>query len=259
MRYKYLWLVTSMIMAIVVVVLTVSRASGFGASRLLALPFVLILPGYVITGALFPRGALGSIERLAVSLGLSLSVTVLGGVALNWTPWGLQPESWAVLLGGITIIAGGVALVQYRRFYNGVAFRPRLPLRAREGVLLALAAALALGALGIARVGASTQQTPGFTQLWILPPAAPDGNAIRLGIRSMEANAEGYSLQLKAGNKILQEWPLIDLAPGMTWEDSVELGGQQSRGRLIEAFLYRLDTPGVVYRHVLLQSGQPAE
>lgn len=258
MRYKYLWLVTAMITAIVVVALTLSRASSVGATKLLALPFVLILPGYVITGAVFPRGALGSIERLTVSLGLSLSVTVLGGVALNWTPWGLQPESWAVLLGGITVIAGGVTLVHYRRFYNGVAIRPRVPLRPREGVLLALAAVLALGALGIARVGASTQQTPGFTQLWMLPSAGAGSGTVSLGVKNMEGVALTYRLQLLAGGTTIREWEAIELTPGGEWGTTVQIPSIQPDDAEVEARIVREDVPGIIYRQVKLSQGWQA-
>src|SRR5258708_19924598 len=71
--------------------------------RILTLPLVLVLPGYALTAALLPNRSLGVAERLMFSLGLSLAVVILGGLALNWTPFGLRAISWAVLLAGLTL------------------------------------------------------------------------------------------------------------------------------------------------------------
>ena len=53
----------------------------------LGLPFVLFFPGYVLIGALFSRRkALDSMERVALSFGLSIVVVSLVGLVLNYTP-----------------------------------------------------------------------------------------------------------------------------------------------------------------------------
>ena len=53
--------------------------------------FVLFIPGYVATGTLFPRiGDLNSIERFALSIGLSLALVALNGFLLNYTPLGIR-------------------------------------------------------------------------------------------------------------------------------------------------------------------------
>lgn len=74
-----------------------------------ALPLVLFLPGYAITAALFLPRSLGIPERLLFSLGLSVSVTALAGLALNLTPWGLQTGTWAIALAGIVVLSGAIA------------------------------------------------------------------------------------------------------------------------------------------------------
>lgn len=57
----------------------------------LGLPFVLFFPGYTLIAALYPRrDDLDGIERLALSLGLSLAVVPLIGLVLNYTPWGIR-------------------------------------------------------------------------------------------------------------------------------------------------------------------------
>ncbi|MCC7570509.1 DUF1616 domain-containing protein [Candidatus Micrarchaeota archaeon] len=56
----------------------------------IGLVLVLFLPGYALAAAIFPRRAgPGHIIRGALSLGLSLAMVLLIGLALNFSPWGL--------------------------------------------------------------------------------------------------------------------------------------------------------------------------
>jgi uncharacterized membrane protein len=53
--------------------------------------FVLFLPGYSLIEALYPREEeLSPLERLALSIGLSLALVPLVGLVLNYTPWGIR-------------------------------------------------------------------------------------------------------------------------------------------------------------------------
>ncbi|MCK4733231.1 MAG: DUF1616 domain-containing protein, partial [Methanophagales archaeon] len=61
------------------------------ARIILGLPFILFFPGYVLICALFPRKKdLDGVERLALSMGLSIAVTSLIGLALNYTSFGIR-------------------------------------------------------------------------------------------------------------------------------------------------------------------------
>lgn len=52
---------------------------------------VLFTPGYVTVEALYPREQeLSSLEKLALSIGLSLALVPLIGLLLNYTPWGIR-------------------------------------------------------------------------------------------------------------------------------------------------------------------------
>ena len=57
------------------------------------LPIVLFIPGYVLVYALFPGKktdqGIDIIERVALSLGLSLAIVPLIGLGLNYTSWGI--------------------------------------------------------------------------------------------------------------------------------------------------------------------------
>jgi len=89
---------------------------------LLGLPSVLLFPGYALTGAMFPRNrhsdhetgrwtpeSLRPVERLVLSVGLSITVVPLLVLFLNFTPWGITSRSTMVTIGlfvlGSTFIA----------------------------------------------------------------------------------------------------------------------------------------------------------
>ncbi|WP_292366575.1 MULTISPECIES: DUF1616 domain-containing protein [unclassified Methanoculleus] len=78
------------------------------------LPFILFIPGYLLVAALFPaRGDLDGIERVALSIGLSIAIVPLLGLALNYTPWGIRLDPIAVTLVVFSLVIGLIA--QFRR------------------------------------------------------------------------------------------------------------------------------------------------
>lgn len=57
----------------------------------LGIPMILFFPGYVFTTLMFPRREdLDGIERLAMSIGLSIVIIPVIGYSLNFTPWGIK-------------------------------------------------------------------------------------------------------------------------------------------------------------------------
>jgi hypothetical protein len=78
--------------------------------------FVLFIPGYVAVEALFPKGReLDSIERFALSVGLSLALVPLVGLLLNYTPWGIRLTPIVVSL---VILTLGLAVIAFARRYR---------------------------------------------------------------------------------------------------------------------------------------------
>ncbi len=71
---------------------------------ILGLPLVLFLPGYALIAALFPRkDDLDAIERIALSFGLSIAITPLLGLALNYTAFGIRLSPILIVLSVFTI------------------------------------------------------------------------------------------------------------------------------------------------------------
>lgn len=217
----------------------------------LALPLVLVLPGYALTAALFPRQTLGLPERLALTLGVSLAVSTLGGLALNWTPWGLQENSWWVMLAGVTLGASSIALLRRRKYPASDPKPSATGLSVHHVLLFGVAALVVLGAIALSLSGA-LQPRAGFTQLWMLPADETHSDTVRLGVRSMELATTRYRLSLKVGDITIDEWPAIVLAPGEQWETEVVLPIGLSGTVPVEAVLSRLDASEETYQHALL-------
>ncbi|MCK4498636.1 DUF1616 domain-containing protein, partial [Candidatus Bathyarchaeota archaeon] len=75
--------------------------------------FVLWFPGYSFMKALFPRrhGAkdIDSLERVALSIGMSLALVPIVGLLLNYTPWGIRltPVTLSLLALTVTFAVAG--------------------------------------------------------------------------------------------------------------------------------------------------------
>ncbi len=153
----------------------------------IGLPFLLFFPGYLAIAALFPRADdLDSIERVALSFGLSIAITPLIGFGLNYTPWGIRLDPILFSISGFILI---VALVALQR--RGAVLEPYLPFdpfvtvesvwrdfQKEQGLDKALSVILALSILSsvvaLAYVIAFPRQGESFTEFYIL---GPDGKA----------------------------------------------------------------------------------
>jgi uncharacterized membrane protein len=256
MKHKSVDLLVVMTVAVVAVALVFALPSTNVIGRILTLPLVLVLPGYALTCALFPRRALGITQCVVFSLALSLGIVMLGGLALNWMPFGLQARSWSVLLSGITLITSAFALIRRRGQYISAASGLRLDagLTFRQGLFLGLAAIVICAAGVVSYRGAAQQPFPGFTQLWILPAGgASVKHSIRLGVSNMELTAMDYNLSVNMDGKIVKTWPSIYLKSNEKWEASLVLPQTiHTRTLRVEALLYQTRAPTKIYRHVVL-------
>jgi len=91
--------------------------------------FILFLPGFALIKALFPNKSrlnnpsvsMDKLEQVALSIGLSLALSPLVGLILNFTPWGIRLASVTFSLLALTIILGTVALFRaYIQFKSDV-------------------------------------------------------------------------------------------------------------------------------------------
>ena len=216
-------------------------------SVVLTAAFVLWLPGYALTAALFSRDQLQGTERALVSVGSSIALAILTGFGLNALGISLTGWTWGFALVGLALATGALAWLQPT--HRPVCHRPggRVLPRSRDVLLFGVAALLAVAAISVARFGASEQPQEGFTQLWMFP--AP-GDAVRIGLSNGESNAMTYRVVLMDSTAAIAEWPSVQLEPGREWDMEVALPSDVGTG--LELLLYRADVPGEIYRHVAL-------
>ncbi|MBE0467178.1 MAG: DUF1616 domain-containing protein, partial [Candidatus Desulforudis sp.] len=79
------------------------------------IPFVFIFPGYTLLAALFPGGdGPGALERLMLSVGLSVVILIVGGLFLNNGFRGI--DEFAVFAYLFVFVTAMSILASYRRW-----------------------------------------------------------------------------------------------------------------------------------------------
>jgi hypothetical protein len=74
--------------------------------------FVIFLPGYAFTKVLFPTKELESIERVALSIGMSLALVPITVLILNYTPWGIRTIPVTLSTLALTTILATAAVIR---------------------------------------------------------------------------------------------------------------------------------------------------
>jgi len=85
---------------------------------ILGIPSLFFIPGYLILYVIFPSKKtdknLGIVERIAVSIGLSLAIISFIGILFNYTPWGLHIAPLLTI--SLILFSTGVGLIAVYRW-----------------------------------------------------------------------------------------------------------------------------------------------
>jgi len=213
-------LLICMILAVMLIALVVLWPDSL-VRQVLGLVFVLFLPGYAATAALFPENEqIDGIERVALSFGLSIAIVPLIGLALNFTPWGIRLNP---ILGWVGSFIIGVSLLAWyrrarlpsdERFAIVVDFKmdfrgmPLVDKVLTIGIVVMLIASVAVLAWAITtpRVGER------FTQLAILGPGGMatdyprnmtvgENKTVLLSVKSFEHRPTNYTILIVLTNQ----------------------------------------------------------
>lgn len=218
----------------------------------LALPFLLFLPGYVLMAALFPRReGMGALERMALSFGISVVIVPLIGMILNYSPWGIRLEPVLYSVSIFIFATSIIAWLRCRRLPEqerlGIEFQLKLPgwgsnMRDRVlSVALVVVIIVALGVLGYVIV--SPKAGDKFTEFYVLDTAGEmadypqeisvgmAGNVV-LRIVNHEYQEVSYRVEIRSSGVIIKEVGLVKLEHGQNWEQEVDfipvsVGGNQ--------------------------------
>jgi uncharacterized membrane protein len=251
----------------------------------LGLGMVLFVPGYALIAALFPgRKGMAGIERMALSFGLSIAVTPLIGLALNFTPFGIRLDPIVVSLSFFTLLC--VVAARYRRRelkpeerfsidFHGAYRDVRDELFPAGEVRLdrALTVILLLAILSSVAALACTIAVPGqgekFTEFYVL---GPDGKAenyplsftldeprtVIVGVVNHEYRNVTYDLVIaqNAGNGATQLFSdRLLLADNATWHRPIDLRPDQAGTNVeIQLLLYADGNMTSPYRDLHLRA-----
>ncbi len=98
-----------LILATLLMIFALTLSDGNILRIVFGLPFLLFLPGYSLVSALWARKSeLDGLERVALSLGLSIAIVALAGLGLNYTPWGITLSSVVICVNLLILIFVGV-------------------------------------------------------------------------------------------------------------------------------------------------------
>lgn len=235
--------------AILLLLVVLVAVQPSAARTMVAVAMVLFVPGFALTLILFERDRLGTPERILLSIGLSIAITALIGLLLNWTPWGLQPAAlWPALLLGLALEVAVIVFIRRLKLVDVARLPVDINFTARQWVLMGLAVLVTLMAFRVASTPAPEQGLDGYTVLWVQPTEMPD--TIQLGVNSEEFEPTKFQLKFEI-NGITREGRTLELNPGESWEGTFRLPVDYMAGSPLTVSLYRLDNPTEVYRHVV--------
>jgi len=213
---------------------------------ILGIPFVLFIPGYVLIAALFPKkDDLDTIERIALSFGLSIAIVPLIGLGLNYT-FGIRLIPILITLCIYSI--GLIFVTEYRRrqlpeeqkfivpftkIYQNIIIGSKTPRSKIDNILtviLIMSIVLAIGALiyviTVPKIGEK------FTEFYILNSTTGkadnypnklkinDSTTLLVGVVNHEYALVNYTLQIDLDkNKLMTEE--LKLNNNETWEKNM--------------------------------------
>lgn len=236
---------------------------------ILALPLILILPGYTLTQTLFRKRLpapdpssnlilrpslkigqpINTADHIILSFGLSMAIDVVVGFALNVLPIGLQALSWTLSLGITTTVFALLAAFLRRKDIVKGARKPKPRITMYECILFGLAILVATLAVWSSIMRPLAEPQPSFTQFWMLP-AKNTRCAVLLGVHSFESTSVMFRIIMTINGTQVTTWSSIVLAPQQEWEKSIAVKSEGVESMYIEARLYRADKPETVYREV---------
>jgi uncharacterized membrane protein len=227
----------------------------------LGTPFVLFYPGYALITALIPgKTGLSGIERVVLSLGLSIALVVLVGLGLNYT-FGIGLESILYTVAVLLFLLSAVAWLRRRRLpanerlsltveLSTQAVWSGRPLEKVLSIVLVVAILGSLGTVGYAIARPKTAQQ--FTEFYIL---GPDGSAenypsqvtlgdtpsVTAGIVNYHDESVSYEILVSVNGTEVSRVGPIPLDSGEKWEGEVSFVPQMAGANQKVEFTLRED------------------
>jgi len=243
---------------------------------ILGILLVLFIPGYSLIAALFPKwGDLDGIERAALSFGLSIAVTPLIGLALNYTPWGIRLDPILISLTMFTLAMCLIAFLRRRKlpekeryfvpfgqFVKDIrkSFQGESKTERILSIVLIISIILAISTT--AYIIVKPKEGEKFTEFYILGPDGKASNyptnlttgqngSVIIGVVNHEYTTTDYLLLVKVNNSTLQNQTLT-LTSGQKMEIPFNFTAGTSGQKKMEFLLYKLPNNDTAYRSLHL-------
>jgi len=186
---------------------------------LIAGPLVLALPGYALARAALQPGELRGPELGALSVALSVVVTIFSALLLDALGVRLTIWPWIAILVVVTLAAAAVGM---RRGHARALRPPSLAPRVGEVAMVATAVALigAAAAIGFTPLSAP-KGTDTTTALWIYPV-----HPLEVGVTSGQTRATSYTVTVAVSGRIVRRYGPFTLAPGASWTRLIAVVGK---------------------------------
>jgi uncharacterized membrane protein len=244
---------------------------------ILGLPLVLFLPGYSLIATLFPRkDDLDAIERIALSVGLSIAITPLLGLALNYTPFGIQLSPILIVLSVFTISLAISAyvrrgripeedrfVVDFAAFFKSLKESFKTSNTKIDKILtVVLIISIILAISMTVYVILTPKEGEKFTEFYVLGPGGmaeeyptnltvgEEGEVI-IGVVNHEYAAVTYQLELKVNGGVIDQKSIV-LTHNETWEGPFTFRAmKEGEDQKLEFLLYKVGEEGI-YRSLHL-------
>ncbi len=246
-------------------------------NSILGLLFVLFIPGYTLIAALFPKKQdLDNIARLALSFGMSLAISPLIGLALNYTPFGIKLSPIVISLTIFTIIMVLISYIRRKKVSSENRFNPEITnslsslkqsfnseSRLDKILSIILILSLVLAIATTAYIIVKPKEGEKFTEFYIL---GPNGKAsdyptnltlgqsgkLFVGVVNHEYSTVNYKVLVKLQGKIIST-ENISLKNNQKWEkDIIFTPDASGTNQKLELILYKLPDDKNAYRSLHL-------
>jgi len=251
-----------------ILLINIVLAPDFNLRMVVGAIFVLFLPGYTLISALFPsKKDLDYIERIALSIGLSLAVVPLMGLALNYTPWGIRLSPVLLLLSAFNMLMSMVAYLRRERLPTGESFNPPIYVSyfsnkwnglSRQDRLLAVGVLVGLVPFGgLTAYFASTPKIgERFTEFYLLGPRGKiadyptnltlgESGTVILGVTNHEYQEVTYRIVVKLDNVTIETINDIRIKHEEVWQQNFTSTPKMVGDKMKLEFLLYADLEGV--------------
>jgi uncharacterized membrane protein len=247
---KDLLLVAGLVLFIDILVL-VPALNGSFLRTYLGILLVLFLPGYALTGAIFPaKKDIEGIERAVISLGLSIAIVPIMGLVLNYTIWGIQEITILTSLSIFILLMCAIAYhrrsllpeeeafeIPFKDFFLRMKLeitkKPESKIDRIFAVLLVLL--IITSVVGLAHIIGNQKEREHFTEFYILGAnKSADGypthlvlgknETVIVGIVNHEYRPVDYTMEMRLENQSLrlsENQKQISIAHNMSWIEPV--------------------------------------